>query len=176
MLLTLHWISCTSYSSTETLCESGCRSRSARVAEWLGCKFPPLRAQSFLKLIYLIIMFSDLSHEDCDWLLRAAELSGTAFAATIPFCRIISPIAACSHAIIWSYACQREYLCTLTLVSEWKTTDHHKCPCEVKRTMNYVLTVASPVSENFRLANLTFNWSPLENKLKIKLPFVGFPP
>ena len=34
----------------------------------------------------------------------------------------------------------------------------------------------SPVSENFRLANLTFNWSPLENNLKIKLPFVGFSP
>jgi hypothetical protein len=58
------------------------------------------RSIFFKKFIYLIIMFSDLSHEDCDWLLRAAELSGTVFAATIPFCRIISPIAACSHAII----------------------------------------------------------------------------
>ena len=31
------------------------------------------------------------------------------------------------------------------------------------------------VLENFRLAILTFNWSPLENNLKIKLPFVGSP-
>ena len=30
--------------------------------------------------------------------------------------------------------------------------------------------------QNFRLANLTFNWFPLENNLKIKLPFVCFPP
>ena len=27
----------------------------------------------------------------------------------------------------------------------------------------------SPILENFRLANLTFNWSPLENNLKIKI-------
>ena len=29
----------------------------------------------------------------------------------------------------------------------------------------------SPISEKFRLANLIFNWSPLENNFKIKLPF-----
>ena len=75
----------------------------AALPEWLSgwaVNFRHCALNLFLKLIYLIIMFSDLSHEDCDWLLRAAELSGTAFAATIPFCRIISPIAACSHAII----------------------------------------------------------------------------
>ena len=34
----------------------------------------------------------------------------------------------------------------------------------------------SPISENFSLANLTFNWSPLKNNSKINLPFVGSPP
>ena len=34
----------------------------------------------------------------------------------------------------------------------------------------------SPISEKFRLANLIFNWSPLENNFKIKLPFVDFAP
>ena len=33
-----------------------------------------------------------------------------------------------------------------------------------------------PYPENFRLANLIFNRSPLENNLKINLPFVGSPP
>ena len=34
----------------------------------------------------------------------------------------------------------------------------------------------SLILENFRLANLPFNWSPLENNLIIKLLFVGFTP
>ena len=40
MLLTLHWLSCTSYSPTETSCHGGWSSRSARVTEWLsGCEW-----------------------------------------------------------------------------------------------------------------------------------------
>ena len=45
-----------------------------------------------------------------------------------------------------------------------------------KRPPNTKNRRPSPISENFSLANLTFNWSPLENNLKINLPFVGFPP
>ena len=45
-----------------------------------------------------------------------------------------------------------------------------------KRPPNTKNRRPSPISENFRLANLIFNWSPLENNLKINLPFVGFPP
>ena len=45
-----------------------------------------------------------------------------------------------------------------------------------KRPPNTKNRRPSPISENFRLANLIFNWSPLENNLKINLPFVGSPP
>ena len=49
-------------------------------------------------------------------------------------------------------------------------------PPNTKRPPNTKNRRPSPISENFRLANLFFNWSPLENNLKINLPFMGFPP
>ena len=49
-------------------------------------------------------------------------------------------------------------------------------PPNTKRPPNTKNRHPSPISENFSLANLTFNWSPLKNNLKINLQFVGSPP
>ena len=117
-------------------------------------------------------------------------------------CQIIMPLGACISSLVvqrckvWAhlkvaklknnlrcYPQQLESFCVFATKSAYAIRIKrlcHKClnPFPITKRSQILKTRVSPSPslENFRLANLTFNWFPLENSLKIKLPFVGFAP